>query len=290
MQKIEDATGIEHDMIFPLIQATELYQLEQALILDCRFNLNDPFAGFHAYCEGHLPDAHYLDLDQDLSGVRTGTNGRHPLPNKAQLANKLARFGLQQDQRVVVYDAQDGMYAARAWWLLRWLGHQTVQVLDGGLHAWVEVGLPLSTEQPICVPSDFKSLSIDGMVTVNGQMLLSQLLNPVWQIVDARSADRFRGENESLDPVAGHIPGAVNRWFKDNLTITGHFKPAAQLRKEIQSLLINDQPIVVHQCGSGVSACHNLLAMEIAGLPAGVLYPGSWSEWCADASRPVECG
>lgn len=282
-------------MISPLIQASALYQLnqlKQVLILDCRFYLNDPFAGYRDYLAAHIPGAHYLDLDKDLSGVKTGKNGRHPLPQKKHLTKKLIELGLQQNQQVVVYDDRESMFAARAWWLLRWLGHANVQVLDGGLRAWIDMGLPLSTEQPTSELGNFKFSSEDGMPTVDVDTLFSQLSQPVkatqtrWQIVDARASDRFHGENETVDSIGGHIPGAVNRYFRDNLTQQGYFKTAEQLREEWLHFIPSQQ--VAHQCGSGVSACHNLLAMEIAGLPSGALYPGSWSEWCADPSRPIE--
>ena len=273
----------------PLIQAQALYQLEHVLILDCRFQLHNPSAGYLEYLEGHIPAAHYLDLDKDLSGLKTGKNGRHPLPKKEQLADKLAQLGLQQNQAVVVYDAQDSLFAARAWWLLRWLGHTQVQVLDGGLSAWLRAGLPLSTKQPVCTSGNFTCVSANSMPTIDVGTLLGKVCamnQNAERIIDARALDRFHGENETLDAVGGHIPGAYHRYFRDNLTEQGYFKPSARLREEWLSVTQN-QP-VIHQCGSGVSACHNLLAMEIAGLPSGTLYPGSWSEWCADTTRPIE--
>jgi thiosulfate/3-mercaptopyruvate sulfurtransferase len=276
-------------MISPLIEVHELQRLEQAFIVDCRFQLNNPSAGYDAYLTGHIPGAHYLDLDKDLSGLKTGKNGRHPLPQKTHLVEKLAQLGLQQNQTVVVYDAQDSMFAARAWWLLRWLGHTQVQVLHGGLPAWLRAGLPLSTQQPVCMYGNFSHISTSSMPTIDVATLLDKVCTPnkqVARIIDARAPDRFHGENETLDAVGGHIPGAYNRYFRDNLTEQGYFKPSAQLREEWLSATQN-QP-VIHQCGSGVSACHNLLAMEIVGLPSGTLYPGSWSEWCADATRPVD--
>lgn len=279
-------------MVFPLIQAQTLHQLEHVLIVDCRFQLHNPSAGYLEYLEGHIPGAHYLDLDKDLSGFKTGTNGRHPLPEKEHLVEKLVRLGLQQNQTVVVYDAQDSLFAARAWWLLRWLGHTQVQVLDGGLSAWRATGLRLSTELPACARGNFICPSANSMPTIEVGALLTKVYaaadtDSLEQIIDARAPDRFDGENETLDAVGGHIPGAYNRHFRDNLTEQGYFKSPAELREEWLSVTQN-QP-VIHQCGSGVSACHNLLAMEIAGLPSGTLYPGSWSEWCADATRPIEC-
>jgi len=243
------------------------------LVFDCRFDLADTGAGEKAYADGHIAGAHYLHLDRDLSGPKTGTNGRHPLPDRTKLVDTLAAYGLKQGQQVVAYDAQGGMYAARLWWLLRWLGHDSVAVLDGGLPAWQAAAhAPLS-------------------VTTDAQAIMRNLISRELMVVDARAPDRYRGENETLDPVGGHIPGALNRFFKDNLTADGRFKPAHSLREEFGALLPGTAPDrVVLQCGSGVTACHNVLAMEIAGLHGAALYAGSWSEWSADPSRPVATG
>lgn len=284
----------------PLINVHDASLLSHALLFDCRFELNDPAAGERAYHIAHLPQAHYLNLDKNLSGEKTGRNGRHPLPNREQLAQTLRNYGLMNTSPVVVYDAHGGLFAARAWWLLRWLGHRTVQVLDGGLQAWQAAGLPLATGSqnnslsptlPV-LNGNFFSSPDAAMPVVDAQMIMDRLVRPSSQnrLLDARSPDRFRGENETIDTVAGHIPGALNRFFKDNLTAEGYFKSAVQLRAEFKQLLGANSSTVIHQCGSGVSACHNLLAMEIAGLPSGVLYPGSWSEWSSDAARPIAKG
>lgn len=277
-----------------LISATALReQLDGAsvpLLLDVGFDLADTEAGERAHAQGHLPGAHYLHLDRDLSGAMTDAQGRfrgrHPLPEREQLAERLAGLGLSTGRQVVCYDAQGGMYAARAWWLLRWLGHAAVAVLDGGRQAWQAEGGALEGGAPAApAPGDFRAapplvpmLDADALQARLGQL----------RLIDARAPERFRGEVEPLDSQAGHIPGASNRLFKLNLQEDGRFKPAEQLRQEFEALL---PPFpagqVVHQCGSGVTACHNLLAMEHAGLLGSQLYPGSWSEWSADPLRPL---
>jgi thiosulfate/3-mercaptopyruvate sulfurtransferase len=260
------------------------------LVFDCSFDLADPSAGAKAYAAGHIPGAQYLHTDDDLSGPKTGRNGRHPLPDRDALARNLAQHGVSPDTQVVAYDAQGGAYAARLWWLLRWLGHEAVAVLDGGLPAWQSAGHPLSTDVPHVapgrlVPSQPLSVSID----VHG--VEQQLTSADSRLLDARAPDRYRGENETIDPVAGHIPGARNRFFKDNLTDDGRFKPAHTLRDEFRAVLGDTPPErSIAYCGSGITACHNALALEIAGLHGAALYGGSWSEWIADKSRPVKTG
>jgi len=263
---------------------------ESVLVFDCSFDLANPDAGQKAYASGHIPGAHYLHLERDLSGAKTGKNGRHPLPDRAALVDTLASHGLMQGQQVVAYDAQGGMFAARLWWLLRWLGHDSVALLDGGLQAWQGAGYALETEPAGRKQGNFKA-GPPLAVTVDAHALEQNLTTHERLVVDARSPDRYRGENETIDPVAGHIPGAVNRFFKDNLGSDGRFKPAHTLRDEFKAVVGSTQPEhVVLQCGSGATACHNALAMEIAGLHGAALYPGSWSEWCADPSRPVATG
>lgn len=260
------------------------------LVFDCRFDLAAPEAGAAAYAARHLPGAHYLHLDRDLSGAKTGTNGRHPLPDRAALVAKLAGFGLNEGQQVVAYDAGGGMYAARLWWLLRWLGHDSVALLDGGLQAWEAAGQPLDTQVPPRSSGNFKA-GKPLAVTVDVHAVERNLTARDHLVIDARAADRYRGENETIDPVGGHIPGALNRFFKDNLTDDGRFRTAHELRDAFGALLGKTPPDrVVLQCGSGVTACHNALAMEIAGLHGAALYGGSWSEWCANPSRPVATG
>ncbi|MFG6433086.1 sulfurtransferase [Roseateles sp. LYH14W] len=265
-----------------LISPAELRALADPLILDCSFDLADTTAGERAYAAGHIPGAHYLHLDRDLAGAKTGPDGafrgRHPLPEREAFAALLRRLGLRAGRQVVTCDTQGGMYAARAWWMLRWLGHTEVAVLDG---AWDG---DRTAEIPAATPTDWQP-GAPLVQHIGAAALLKQLGNV--RLIDARAAERFRGDVEPLDKAAGHIPGASNRFFRDNLGPDGRFKPAAQLRAELQALAADT---VVHQCGSGVTACHNLLAMAHAGLGDGVLYPGSWSEWSADTSRPIAKG
>ncbi|CAB3786672.1 sulfurtransferase [Pararobbsia alpina] len=263
---------------------------ESVFIADCRFELADPTAGERAYAAGHLPGAHYLHLDRDLSGPKSGGNGRHPLPDRETLARNLAARGLKKGQQVITYDAQGGTYAARLWWLLRWLGHDSVAVLDGGLAAWTETGRALVGEVPAETPGDFAAAA-PLAVTIDVAAVERNLQSRERLIVDARAADRYRGENETIDPVGGHIPGALNRPFMDNLQPDGRFKSAHELREAFHAVLGPIAPErAVMQCGSGVTACHNLLAMEVAGLHGAALYGGSWSEWCASPLRPVAIG
>lgn len=262
------------------------------VVLDCRHDLTAPVAGRSAYEAGHIPGAQFADLDNALSDKSAGPNGkfrgRHPLPERTAFVETLRGWGINHGSQVIAYDAHGGMFAARLWWMLRWVGHEAVAVLDGGLQVWQAGGRPLSTEamqRPCGNIEPRPSLA----QTVDADTLLAHLHHPDWTILDARAPDRFRGENETLDPVGGHIPGARNRFFKDNLQENGCFKPAAQLARELSGLVA--QPVTaVMQCGSGVTACHNLLALEIAGLHGAALYPGSWSEWCADPNRPVATG
>jgi len=284
-----------HTHYTTLISATNLAERLAAapgsvFVIDCRFDLADTEAGEQAYAAGHLPGAQYLHLDRDLSGPKTGTNGRHPLPERETLIATLASRGLKQGQQVVAYDAQGGMYAARAWWLLRWLGHDAVALLDGGLLAWEAAGQPLTKDVASHSAGDFKA-GAPLAVTFDAQAVTRNLSTHERLVIDARAADRYRGENETLDRVGGHIPGALNRFFKDNLTADGRFKPAHSLREEFGVLLGSTAADrVVLQCGSGVTACVNALAMEVAGLHGAALYPGSWSEWSSDPTRPIATG
>jgi thiosulfate/3-mercaptopyruvate sulfurtransferase len=258
-------------------------------VFDCRHDLTEPQAGAQAYAEGHVPGAQFLHLDRDLSGPLSGRNGRHPLPDPDALAKRLGECGVTNTSQVVAYDEFGGIFAGRLWWLLRWLGHDRVALLDGGLAAWWAAGYPSTATREAPPAASFSYRLRPDTVDigfVEGNLRTREAL-----IIDARGPDRFRGENETLDPVAGHIPGAVNRHFRLNLSDDGRFKPAARLREEFQSLLGGRDPgSIVHSCGSGVTACHNLLAMEIAGLQGSRLYPGSWSEWCSDPSRPIATG
>jgi thiosulfate/3-mercaptopyruvate sulfurtransferase len=260
------------------------------VIVDCRSDPADATFGLAAYRKGHLPGASFLDMDGELCGERTGRNGRHPLPDPERLVEALGAAGIGPETQVVAYDDRGGASAGRLWWLLRWLGHEAVAVLDGGIQRWEADGRPLVTEVPVRNRGSFsghpnRSMQVDVDFVVGNTETADALL------VDARAPARHRGEAEPIDPVAGHIPGSVNRPLTENLGPDGRFKPADVLRAEFESVLAGAGPEqVVHYCGSGVSACHNLLAMELAGLTGSRLYPGSWSEWIADPERPVARG
>jgi thiosulfate/3-mercaptopyruvate sulfurtransferase len=278
-----------------LISAAELaphIENPDWVVIDCRHDLTNPDAGKAAYASGHIPHAAFAHLDSDLSDKRPGPNGefrgRHPLPDKDAFIETLRRWGVNNDSQVVAYDAQGGMFAARLWWMLRWIGHEAVAVLDGGLPAWQTHGGQLTERAPARKQGDI-SLLPSIVTTVNVDDVQANLSSGTRTVIDARAPDRFRGENETLDPVGGHIPGAKNRFFKDNLQADGRFKDAQRLRAEFGALIGTPEKSIM-QCGSGATACHNLLALEIAGMPGAALYPGSWSEWCADTSRPVAKG
>jgi len=274
-----------------LISADALRALRHAgatcVLLDCGFELSDVQAGARAYAQGHLPGAARADLDRDLSAAKNGRNGRHPLPTREAFAATVARWGVRPGVPVVCYDDHGGVYAARAWWMLRWIGHDEVAVLDGGRAAWLAAGGTLESAVPTLDDEAAPyPLGPATMPTVAADRLLG-LLGRV-TVLDARSGERFRGETEPFDPVAGHIPGARNRFHKENLRADGRFRGAPELREAFAPF--GEPTACVHQCGSGVTACHNLLAMEHAGLTGSALYPGSWSEWCADPARPIARG
>ncbi len=265
-----------------LVSTQELASHPQWRVFDCRHDLFKPELGEAQYRESHIPGALFAHLERDLSGPKTGKNGRHPLPEPERFCAWLGRAGLQRSDQVVCYDANNGSMAARLWWMLRWVGHEAVAVLDGGFAKWLAEKRPVSADIPSFPRTDYRQEEESrDLVTVDEVQASGMLL-------DARAAARYRGEQEPIDPVAGHIPGAKNRFNGDNLSPQGTFKSADELRREFASILGERSPSeVVHYCGSGVSACHNLLAMEIAGLPGGRLYAGSWSEWIADPSRPI---
>ena len=265
------------------------------VIVDCRFDLGRPDWGASAYADGHVPQAVYAHLDRDLSGPVTPSSGRHPLPAKESLIATLSRWGIDASVQVVAYDQSNGAYAARLWWLLRWAGHDCVAVLNGGFAAWQQAGLPVSTQPGVREPRRFvPSWRDTGIVTtadVAALVAAGELASGDTLLIDARSADRFAGQNETLDPVAGHIPGAQNQPFAHNLDSQARFLPAVTLREQWRARLGGNSPAqVISTCGSGVTACHNLLALEVAGLPGAKLYAGSWSEWIRDAARPRSIG
>ena len=262
-------------------------------IFDCRFDLAAPARGEQAHAETHLPDAFYAHLDRDLSDPITPLSGRHPLPDPDRLCDWLGSHGVSRDTQVIVYDDTGGTMAVRLWWLLRWLGHDRVAILDGGWQAWGQAGLPLQTSPPGAVEAVTFEGSPDWQQVVTTDTLNRQLQEggDALQLMDARTAERFRGEAEPIDPVAGHIPGAMNLPLQDNLNQDGSFKSKEALQTlYAEALAGRDPDSIVAMCGSGVTACHNLLAMELAGLHGGRLYAGSWSEWIRDPLRPVATG
>lgn len=258
-------------------------------VVDCRHDLMDIALGERQYAEGHIPGAQFAHLDLDLSGAKNGSNGRHPLPGREELAARFRAWGINDDTQIVAYDASGGSFAVRLWWLARWLGHEKVAVLDGGWARWLADTGWSSVEPPARPPGRFAAgESLEGVVSADELQPL--LASRSALLIDARAAERYEGRVEPIDPVAGHIPGAVNRFWQANLA-DGRFKPAEQLRAEYEALLVGRAPAaMVTQCGSGVTACHHLLAMHIAGLRGARLYPGSWSEWIADPSRPIATG
>jgi thiosulfate/3-mercaptopyruvate sulfurtransferase len=258
-------------------------------IVDCRHNLATADAGEEAYRSAHIPGALFVHLDRDLSGAKTGRNGRHPLPEVKALVTTLGALGVDASKQVVAYDQNAGMWASRLWWLLRWLGHSAVAVLDGGMDKWLAEGRPVSDEVHSPRPATF--VPARPVAVASAGEILRHLNDGELLVLDARAPERYRGDLEPIDPVAGHIPGARNRPYTENLAPGGSLKPAALLRSEFEAVLAGKSPAtVVHQCGSGVTACHNALAMAVAGLSGSRLYPGSWSEWIADPARPVARG
>jgi len=276
-----------------LIQPAELASLlgdSELAILDCRFDLMRPGWGESEYAAAHIPGAQYAHLERDLSGPVGPHTGRHPLPDPQQLAATLGRWGIDHTVQVIAYDQGNGAFAARAWWLLRWLGARRVAVLDGGFAAWRAAGLPVTSEPASRAPRTFVPQP-DTRAVLSTSEVEQALARGEIELVDARAADRFAGENETIDPVAGHVPGARNHPYAHNLGADGRFLPPGELRRRwLQTLGSAEARRVVAMCGSGVTACHNLLALEIAGLPGGRLYAGSWSEWIRDPARPVARG
>ncbi len=285
-------------MYTPLISAPQLQSLlasqQPLMVFDCSFELLQPSAGDAQFASSHIAGAQRADLDRHLSAkgaAESASGGRHPLPTREAFAAWLGSVGFTPDMQAVVYDRQGANYCGRLWWMLKWLGHEAVAVLDGGLSAWTAAGGALAVGTPPTNQAQNYPLAraLTGLVVT--KTVADQLAHPSQTIVDARGAPRFRGEVEPLDPVAGHIPGALNRPFSENFQANGCFKPAPQLRAEFEALLAGRDPAsVVHHCGSGVSAVPNLIAMEIAGLGRTALYAGSWSEWCSDPSRPCAQG
>ena len=274
-----DATTVAAHLTDPLL-----------VIVDCQFKLDDPLWGRAAYERAHIPGAAYADLNRDLSGTPSGTNGRHPLPPVEAAQNTFSRLGIDRGRQVVAYDQDNGMFASRLWWMLRWLGHDAVAVLDGGLAGWINDGFPTSSTVEVPARRSFDAQPRrDAMVTADE--VAARLGASEHRLIDARAPQRFRGEVEPIDRAAGHIPGARNYFFMKSVDVNGRFDAPDALRARLESALDGVSPErAVCYCGSGVTAAHVLLAMEHAGLRGAKLYPGSWSEWSADAERGVETG
>ncbi|MEG0975518.1 MAG: sulfurtransferase [Comamonas sp.] len=296
-----------------LITVAQLQALQQSapdsvMVFDCSFELGKPSTGPEQFAQSHIPGAVYANVDKDLSAPhgapghngesitaddmgKPASGGRHPLPSRERFAVWLSQMGFRNDMQAVVYDRNGVNYAGRLWWMLKWAGHNAVAVLDGGLQAWQATGGAVEAGQSTSRFQSNFELRAPLRELKTADQVMHALGSPEQTIIDARAPARYRGEVEPLDPVAGHIPGALNRPFTTNIAANGHFKPAAELRAEFDALLAGHDPkTVVHQCGSGVSALPNLIAMEIAGYEPTALFAGSWSEWCSDAARPVEKG
>jgi len=257
------------------------------IIIDCRFSLADTEAGAKAYRYGHIPNARYAHLDKDLSSQITDFTGRHPLPNFSLLAKKLGAWGVTNNSQIIAYDDAGGAFAGRLWWLLRCMGHDKVAVLNGGIKQWQKQGLSVTTALPVIKPTTFRAY-LDDSAWLNAVQVENSTARKTICLIDARTPERYRGEQEPIDPVAGHIPSALNRAFQLNLDSNGLFLAPEQLRKQFKQLIGTTIPEqVVHYCGSGVTACHNLLAMEYAGLTGSKIYTGSWSEWIRNKNRTV---
>jgi thiosulfate/3-mercaptopyruvate sulfurtransferase len=281
-----------------LIEAAVLRELAgqtQFAIVDCRFDLMNPEGGRRAYLDGHIPGARYADLNADLSAPISATSGRHPLPVRDDFARTLARLGIGGDTQVIAYDDSAGAFAARLWWMLRWMGHRAAAVLDGGIAAWTGAGGTLQSGAPEPLPAApsrrDSSVQGDSVAVIGAAELERRLTDPSFLLIDARAAERYAGTVEPIDSVAGHIKGAVNHPFSSNLGADGRFLPAPVLRQAWERRLAGRSPTqVAAMCGSGVTACHNLLSMEVAGFPGAKLYAGSWSEWIRDPRRPIARG
>jgi len=280
-----------------LIDAASLRELIDdagVAVIDCRFDLQDPEAGRRAYLRGHIQGARYADLNKDLSAAVSLCSGRHPLPTPQDFAAKLDELGVGNNTQVVAYDENNGSFAARLWWMLRWVGLSSAAVLDGGLKAWVAAGGATVSGEETAVPTANRSRfspRVDAAAVIDSAEVALLLRDPLRLLVDARAAERYAGTIEPIDAVAGHIAGAVNHPFTSNLGPEGRFLPAAELRRRWLERLAGREPrAMAAMCGSGVTACHNLLSLEIAGLSGAKLYAGSWSEWIRDPSRPVARG
>jgi thiosulfate/3-mercaptopyruvate sulfurtransferase len=275
-----------------IVAPRELYERldsSELVVIDCRHSLADFPLGRRSYQESHIPGAFFAGVEQDLAGEKSGRNGRHPLPDPQVFARFLSALGVHDETQIVAYDAGGDMFAARLWFLCRWIGHDSVAILDGGLPAWTKAGYPVTRQPSERAREGHVTVRLRPELVVDAQYVLTNLHDPAMQLLDARARERFSGETEPIDPVGGHIPGARNRWFKENFEADGSLKPLAKLRSEFAQAEL-DPERTIHQCGSGVSSAVNILAMEHAGLAGSRIYNGSWSEWVADPSRPIETG
>lgn len=278
-----------HNTIIDVATLKRSLKDPQWVTVDCRFDLMNPKAGRLAYVDAHIPGARYADLNKDLSSPVTSRSGRHPLPNPNILAAKLGQWGIDRQSQVIAYDSGNNAMAVRLWWLLRWLGHDSVAVLDGGWQAWLEAGYPTDQAFPTMQPRQFIP-KLRESLTVEVDGVSKGLTDASITLLDARGPARYAGETEPIDPVAGHVPGAINLPFEGNLNAHGRFLAPEQLQQRFAPIAGMTPERVVHMCGSGVTACHNLLAMEMAGLRGSRLYAGSWSEWIRDPARIVKKG
>lgn len=281
---------MEYKTIISADELAKIIDRDDVRIFDCRFLLKDPQGGLKKYQEGHIPNAQFADMDTQLSAPMTEQTGRHPLPDADDFVRQLCAWGVSSDTQVIAYDDISGAFAARMWWMLRWMGHDKVAVLDGGLQKWQAQGGALSTDIPEFVPGNFEAeIQADWLMDID--TVQSELAQGNITLIDARAADRYTGKDQKTDPVPGHVPGANNLPFGGNLTPEGIFAPADVIRSRFSGL-IADQSLenIVNMCGSGVTACHNLLALEIAGITPTRLFVGSWSQWIRDSSRPVATG
>ncbi len=279
-------------MFTTIISPQELYEQlgsSDLVILDCRHSLADFALGRRLYDESHIPGAFFASVEEDLAGPKTGRNGRHPLPDPQTFARFLSERGVNDATQIVAYDAGADMFAARLWFLCRWIGHDATAVLDGGLAAWNALGFPMTAAPPEPRRDGQFTIALRPELVVGADFVLAHLNSEEMQLIDARALERFSGETEPIDPVGGHIPGAKQRWFKENFEPDGRFKSPERLREEFAENGF-DSRRTVHQCGSGVSSAVNHLAMVHAGLEGSRIYNGSWSEWVSDPARPVATG
>ena len=280
---------MEYNTIISAQELKAIIDQDNVRVFDCRFSLKDPQGGLKSYQSGHLPRAQFADMDTQLSSAMTETSGRHPLPDANVFLAQLKAWGINNDTQVIAYDDISGAFAARLWWMMRWLGHNKVAVLNGGMQQWTQQGFALSQDEVEFAPGKFTgAANMDWLIdidTVQAELAANKIT-----LIDARAADRFTGKDKNIDPVPGHIPGADNLPFGGNLTKDGLFETAETINQRFANI-IQDQPLtnVVNMCGSGVTACHNLLAQAVAGMPPTKIFIGSWSQWIKDSSRAVDC-